>query len=303
VLMIGPKKKTEPPRGVLKTAAATPQRYRHARYHPSSDLEPFVEHYWSVRWDLRGLEAQRAETLPHPSVHMIFERPAESRIAGVTRGKFSRLLEGEGAVFAVKFKPGGFYPLVRVPMSTFTDTTVSLREVFGADGNALDRAVLSEDEDAPRITVVENFLRQRRSDPDEDAARVAEIVYAVADDREISKVEHLVDRYGMNKRMLQRLFAKYVGVSPKWVIQRYRLHEAAEQLAAAPAISQSALASALGYSDQAHFVRDFKTTVGTSPATYARRARTSAASEPGERRGAWGPRERASRGVRGAKIL
>jgi AraC-like DNA-binding protein len=275
--MNGPKKKTEPPRGVLKTAAATPQRYRHARYHPSPDLDPYVEHYWSVQWDLRGLEPQRAETLPHPSVHMIFERPARSRIAGVTRGKFSRLLEGKGEVFAVKFRPGGFYPLVRVPISTFTDTTVSLGDVFGADGDALERAVLSEDEDASRITVVEHFLRRRRPDPDGNAARVAEIVYAVAGDRALSKVEHLVDRYGMNKRMLQRLFAKYVGVSPKWVIQRYRLHEATEQMAAAPAISQSALASALGYSDQAHFVRDFKTAVGTSPATYARRQDESSA--------------------------
>jgi hypothetical protein len=35
----------------------------------------------------------------------------------------------------------------------------------------------------------------------------------------------------------------------------------------------------------------------------ARAARTSEASEPGERSGAWGPRERASRGVRGAKPL
>src|SRR5439155_9079702 len=34
-----------------------------------------------------------------------------------------------------------------------------------------------------------------------------------------------------------------------------------------------------------------------------RHERTSAASEPHERRGAWGPRERASRGVRGANPL
>src|SRR5687767_11348823 len=104
------RRKTAAPRGVLKTAAADPQRYQHARYHPSADLEPFVEHYWSVQWDLRGRPPDRAETLPHPSVHMIFERNVGSRIAGVTRGRFSRLLEGEGGVFAVKFKPGGFYP-------------------------------------------------------------------------------------------------------------------------------------------------------------------------------------------------
>jgi AraC-like DNA-binding protein len=267
------RRKTTPPRGVLTTAVADPQRYQHARYHPSSDLEPYVEHYWSVQWDLRGRAPERAETLPHPSVHLIFERPAGSRIAGVARGKFSRLLEGEGGVFAAKFRPGGFYPFAGVPISTFTDATVSLGEVFGAEGRALERAVSAERSDASRLAVVEDFLRRRRPQPDEHLGRIAEIVYAVAADRGIVTVADLVDRYGINKRTLQRLFAKYVGVSPKWVIQRYRLHEAAEQLAAGPSLSQSALALELGYSDQAHFVRDFKMVVGTSPAAYARKAR------------------------------
>jgi len=270
------RRKTEPPRGVLKTAAADPQCYQHGRYHPSPDLEPYVEHYWSVQWDLRDLAPERAETLPHPSVHMIFERNVPnggSRIAGVTRGKFSRLLAGEGGVFAAKFRPGGFYPFAGVPISTFTDTTVSLCDVFGAEGVTVEQAVLTENTDSSRITVVEDFLRRRRPEPDEHVGRVAEIVYAVAGDRGIVKVEDLVERYGMNARTLQRLFAKYVGVSPKWVIQRYRLHEAAEQLAAGSSISHSELALALGYSDQAHFARDFKTVVGTSPAAYARQAR------------------------------
>ena len=88
-------------------------------------------------------------------------------------------------------------------------------------------------------------------------------------------MDDLVDRYGLNKRMLQRLFARYVGVSPKWVIQRYRLNEAAEQLATGESVSQAELALNLGYSDQAHFIRDFKSIVGVSPAAYARAARQS----------------------------
>src|SRR5262245_19854026 len=66
------RRKTDPPRGVLKTAVSDRQRYRHERYHPSQDLESYVEHYWVVEWDLRGESPERAETLPHPNVHMIF---------------------------------------------------------------------------------------------------------------------------------------------------------------------------------------------------------------------------------------
>ena len=267
------RRKTAPPRGVLKAAVTDPQRYHHARYHASPDLEPYVEHYWSVQWDLRGLAPERVETLPHPSVHMIVERPSGGRIAGVARGKFSRILEGQGGVLAAKFRPGGFHPFAGGAVSAFTDRVVTLRDVFGARGDALEQAVLAEADDASRIVVVEDFLRECRPRPDENVARVAEIVYAAAKDRAIVKVDDLVERYGINQRTLQRLFAKYVGVSPKWVIQRYRLHEAAEQLASGAAVSQSALALELGYTDQAHFAHDFKTVVGTSPAAYARAAR------------------------------
>jgi AraC-like DNA-binding protein len=269
------RRKTDPPRGVLKTAVSDRQRYRHARYHPSRALEPYVEHYWVVEWDLRGEAPERAETLPHPSVHMIFERDGKSRIGGAARKKFSTLLEGKGGVFAVKFTPGGFYPFVGVSVSGFSDKIVRLRDVFGRRGDELDRAVLAEETDLSRIDVVENFLLAYLTDVDENVPKVTEIVYDIAKDRGILKVQDLVDRYGLNQRTLQRLFTRYVGVSPKWAIQRYRLIEAAEQLATGESISQTELALSLGFSDQAHFIRDFKSMVGVSPAAYAKSARRS----------------------------
>ena len=226
-----------------------------------------------MQWDLRGLPPERVETLPHPSVHMIFERNVGGRVAGVARGKFSRLLEELGGVFAVKFTPAGFRPFAGGSVSRFTDTVATVGDVFGAKGDTLERAVFAEIDDASQIRVVEGFLRDCRPASDETIGRLAEIVYAVAADRAILKVDDLVARYAINQRTLQRLFAKYVGVSPKWVIQRYRLHEAAEQLASGTAINQSSLALDLGYTDQAHFAHDFKAVVGTSPAAYARTAR------------------------------
>lgn len=230
-----------------------------------------------VEWDLRGEAPERAETLPHPSVHMIFERAGKSRIRGAARKKFSTLLEDKGGVFAVKFTPGGFYPFVGVPVSGFSDRIVRLRDVFGWRGDDLDRAVLAEDTDPPRIELVESFLLTHLRDvdeADENVVKVTEIVYQVAKDRAILKVQDLVHRHGLNLRTLQRLFARYVGVSPKWVIQRYRLLEAAEQLATGKSIRQVELALNLGYSDQAHFIRDFKAMVGVSPTQFARARRS-----------------------------
>jgi AraC-like DNA-binding protein len=74
----------------------------------------------------------------------------------------------------------------------------------------------------------------------------------------------------MSERALQRLFRCWVGVSPKTVVRRYRLVEAAEALEKNAVSSLTELAHALGYFDQSHFVRDFKATVGTTPSAHRR---------------------------------
>jgi AraC-like DNA-binding protein len=58
-------------------------------------------------------------------------------------------------------------------------------------------------------------------------------------------------------------------VSPAWVIRRYRLHAAAERLTVCPTTDMQGLAYELGYADQAHFIRDFRATMGVTPGTYA----------------------------------
>jgi AraC-like DNA-binding protein len=60
-------------------------------------------------------------------------------------------------------------------------------------------------------------------------------------------------------------------VGPKWVINRYRLHEAVERLQEGAQINFSELAMELGYFDQAHFIRDFRKLVGCTPVAFARR--------------------------------
>jgi AraC-like DNA-binding protein len=242
-----------------------------SRYRPSADLRPFVEHYWIVRWDLR--EPRIAETLPHPSVHLVLESPKRAKIWGVMRAKFSRVLKGRGRVVGTKFRPGGFRPFAKQPISAFTDRQLSLREVFGNRSQGLVAQVLGQSDDVASIAMVESFLRGVRASPDERMELAGRVTTRITDDRSITTVEQLVGEFQMSLRQLQRLFNEYVGVSPKWVIQRYRLHDAAERIAAGTDIKWADLSSDLGYADQAHFIRDFRRLVGRSPAEYARSVR------------------------------
>src|SRR4051794_4132415 len=88
------------PRGVLHVTPERPATGL-SRFLPSDDLAPFVEHYWSVEWDVPAPTV--VETLPHPSVHLSIEPEGRSRVGGVATRRFTRTLEGRSRVVAVKF--------------------------------------------------------------------------------------------------------------------------------------------------------------------------------------------------------
>ena len=85
---------------------------------------------------------------------------------------------------------------------------------------------------------------------------------------DIRTVDDLSARARLGKRSLQRLFNEYVGVSPKWVIRRYRLHELLERVHSGAEPDYAQLALELGYYDQAHLINDFRSIVGYSPGLY-----------------------------------
>ena len=72
----------------------------------------------------------------------------------------------------------------------------------------------------------------------------------------------------MGGRSLERLFRRYVGLSPKWVLRCYRLQQAANRLTSGEAFDLAELAQELGYFDQAHFSKDFKQVTGHPPGHY-----------------------------------
>jgi AraC-like DNA-binding protein len=237
------------------------------RYLPSPDLRFFVQRYWIIRWNLPEPYVQ--EELPYPCVNLGIER-GKTGIYGVVTKKADYRLEGKGLVFGVKFRPGAFYPFLKAPVSTINDSYLSLEESLGVDTTKLEDAILSREDDAEMISIMENILRVRLPEEDENVIEVNRIVDYIIAHRDITKVDDVVRRLNINKRTLQRLFSQYVGVSPKWVIKQYRLHEAADQLADGEAVNSVKVALSLGYFDQAHFIKDFKLNVGSTPVKYAR---------------------------------
>ncbi|SMC95348.1 AraC family transcriptional regulator [Kibdelosporangium aridum] len=228
----------------------------HTFTEPAPDLAPYVARYWMVEWDYE--EPYRQLIVPYPNVHLTFHTDS-ANLNGVSSGHVFQVLDGRKSVFGVAFRPGMFRPFLGRAVSTITDRVIPAAEVF--TGMPVRYAVAE----------VEDFLRANLPEPDPKAELAAQVVERITTAPEIVRVDVLAKEFDTTVRQLQRLFAEHVGVGPKWVIRRYRLHEVTEQMAAGSKIDWACLAADLGYADQAHFTRDFTRMFGETPTRYAER--------------------------------
>lgn len=268
-------------RGVLRPAETARVADLRREAPVAEALRPFIERYWSVRWDLTGRPPFRSEVLSHPSVNVSVEEGTHPRFGvrlpavllhGVVTRRFTVDLVGAGRAVAVKFRPGGF--------AAFTGTRPAANSVTRLAGDlAVDPArllpdVLTEDDDLAAAGVLDDALAPLAPDPTGPYLQLQRLIAAMARDRELVRVDQVAQLGGLSVRSLQRLFAGYVGVTPKWVLARYRLQDAAAAIDEGTVDDLATLAAELGWFDQAHFSRDFRAAVGTTPSAYLQRART-----------------------------
>jgi len=253
-------------RGVLRPDLAA-DRFGLAKYPPSVPLAPFVDYYWIVRWDLRGEPPYEQTTLPHPTVHLAFEASGAG-IYGVDRSLFARQLSGQGKALGVRFRAGCFRPFWAAPISQLSDRVVPATRVFGPLAEKIRQAIMYAESDADMTSHAESLLFSGLPERDPVAEQVARLVELITSDCSLRRVDQLALASGLPVRSLQRMFADYVGVSPKWVMRRARLHEAAERADSGEPVDWAALAVDLGYADQAHLTREFTATIGVPPSRY-----------------------------------
>ena len=252
------------PRGILHPRSEIPG---YGRFWPDAKLSRFVEHFWTVEWDVD--EPLTREVLPHPSIHLGVERD-RSRVVGIPKGRFLRRLEGAGRILGVKFHPGLFRPVLGRAVSELSDRVLPLAAVLDIPVAELEEQALARRTPSEAFVVLQSFLETELPRADERSLLARRIVEHASVHRRVTRVDQLASTFDLSVRSLQRLFDEHVGVGPKWVIQRYRLHEAAERIASGEVTDWARLALDLGYADQAHFIRDFRRWVGASPADYAR---------------------------------
>ncbi|VAW20645.1 Transcriptional regulator, AraC family [hydrothermal vent metagenome] len=260
-------KKLQPVRGLLNQHVSM-QHFDLLRIEPSLDLADFVENYWIITWDLSGKPDYVQQNLPYANLHLVIDPFATSGIFGVHTGVFDYRLCGAGRLIGAKFKAGAFSAFSNLPAVSLQDKHMAIEKVFDVDVAGLQREFLALENLEEASSLIENMLLQKNPKLNANAKNAGELVELISNSPEILSMEHFSDHAGMSVRSLQRLFEKYVGVAPKWVIERYRMLAAVDALNRGKNINLTQLAHDLGYYDSSHFGRVFKELTGAAPSSF-----------------------------------
>ena len=246
------------------------------RYAPDPEFAGLVQRFWIPVWSVPpGADAPQ-RVLQYP-VSLLVVAPTYARFYGVVSGLSTTTLSGRGWAVGVMGTPAAGYLIARASMAGYTDRFVDVAEVLGRDGERLAERVRTamtddphaEDAHAAAMAAFGDVLRPLLP-VDDEGTLVNRVVAFVEDRPDVLRVGQVCREFDLSERALQRLVQRRLGLTPKWLIQRRRLQEAAERLRGRSS-GLAEVAADLGYADQAHFTRDFAAVTGTTPGEFAAR--------------------------------
>lgn len=250
------------------------------RFEVDDGAAALVRHVWVPLWSLPPGEHLVQEMLQYPGGNVVVMAD-EAGFYGVDAGLGTRTLEGTGWGVGVLLRPAAAALLLggepagavrpgpaRMDVGTAIRTErTDLGEDFAAVCTQV-RALMPADPRAAGRSLT-NWVLTRCGPVDSDG-ELANAAADLAEGGAAGTVAELADRVGVGERQLQRICRRRIGLSPKWLLQRRRLQEAAAHLGEEDAPALADLAAELGYTDQAHFTRDFTTVIGRPPGRFRR---------------------------------
>jgi len=255
---------------LLDASGYTPPIHRFA---PRPALSDVVRRYWMPVWSLPEGQVSVQRVLQYP-VCLIVVSGDYALLVGPSTGLSTQELAGSGWALGTMLQPAAGLALVGGSVDQLTDRAVPLSDeaLTGRIRDAIGDDPEDPDRQQTGVAAIEEALGALLP-VDDEGLLVNAIVEYVEGDQRVQRVGQVCEKFAITERTLQRLTARRIGLSPKWLIQRRRLHEAAERLSAPGRSSErpdlARVAAELGYADQAHFGRDWRAVTGVTPGEFA----------------------------------
>lgn len=230
-------------------------------YAPHPALAPYVQCYWSIAASPFPLLNR---VLPDGCLDILVSlTPAacDLKIIGAMENAEVHPVSSVQTYIGVRFKPGGAFPFLRLPLHELTGIDLDLHHLW--DIQCLPEQLYESSSPRARITQLEALLLSRC--PTSIDSLLANALHEIRTSTGAVSVKALAERFALSERQLERRFRDQTGLTPKAFTRLTRFRAAAINLQQNPLLPLDNLALNSGYYDQAHFIHDFKAFSGITP--------------------------------------
>ena len=245
---------------------------------PPAALADWVLSFWEIHLPNLTTPAQ-VRIVPNACVDLVFyvsepsrgegiaaivAPPPRSYVVGSTLRSFIVRSVGWRHVVGASLRPAGVEPLLGLPAAVIGESVALLRDVIGRRADEIEDRILSGPPDTVmrRMADVLQHWHGTLEAPDAVSHR-AERLVRQASGR--TRIDALAGKLNISARRLERHFLEHVGMTPKLFSRLVRFDRAVRDLTGRGTTSWSQFALAHGYTDQAHFINEFREFAGVTP--------------------------------------
>ncbi len=249
----------------------------YTRISPHPDLSEFIECYWMMYSD--DIIPQVEKIIPDGFTELIFNYRDvyQSNISGDWQIQTPNLFAGQissyfhlantaaTGSFAIKLKPAALTQLFGLNMEHYVDQIIDLDTFPHLQLAVLKDHFLPFENQQLLVERLDNyFLLLSRTATANPLEQVLQLIF---DSNGMATVSELCQVASLGERQLQRLFKRYIGLSPKYYARIIRFNHIF-QLIKEGGHNWAEIIFLSGYYDQSHFIRNFKAFTGEDPSGY-----------------------------------
>lgn len=239
-------------------------------YQPKEELRPYVRYYWVLESD----EPFSVQTFPIGCPQMIFHRRTPLFIPELAsrQNKFTISAQvnfpahissdGDTEMIVAVFYPHTIGMFIDTPPSAFYNQEISGYDIGNKQLNLLADRIFDCADSETAVSLIEQWLTARIR-PSLNIRRIGTSLATLLRSPSIS-VDNLAGIACLGKKQYGRLFRECVGMNPKEYGRIARFQRALRMMQLGSR-DYADITYANGYSDQSHFIRDFRQFSGVTP--------------------------------------
>ncbi len=242
---------------------------------PCKELKGFVHHFWVASWEEQDQYTPATYYATASSLtEIVFafrgsQKHAElafSSVQGQTSLPGQYPAGGFFSMFGISLYPHAIPAFFNLPASELNDQFLDPDILWGKQGDSITEKIALAASTHERIRIISDYflsgLSRQRFD-DSCALRAADHIRLSKGNVSIAR---LADDFCLSQKQFERRFRIYTGFTPKLYARIVRFENILNNYKAFTHLTEAA--HAFGYYDQAHFIHDFKSFSGYSPARF-----------------------------------